>query len=116
MSARRRLTIIICLVSLLAGGCIQIPEDLVLLPTGTTFVVRGTAAVIDSGGPCPVWFGENGITYHLFQDPQLDNDIYDVVTTPGTTSRLVVATRADLLVSCQTGTIVEVQDVLEIVE
>lgn len=102
--------------TLLASGCIQVPDELGFLPTGTPFTIRGTAAIIDNGGPCPVWIGENGITYHLFQDPLLDNAVYDIVTTPGTTSRLVVATRSDLVVTCQVGTIIQVQDVLEIVE
>jgi len=98
------------------GGCIDLPEDLTLLPTGTPFVVTGTAAIVDNEGPCPVWIAENGVTYHLFQDPLLENELFDSVTTPGTTSRLVVATRADLDVTCQIGTIVQVQDVLEILE
>ena len=99
-------------------GCIDLalnaPET--LLPIGTAFVVKGTAAVIDNAGPCLIWEGENGITYHLFQDPRVENETFDRITTPGVTSRLEIAVRNDLEVICQVGRIVEVQDVLEIVE
>lgn len=102
------------------AGCIDInvPDEFSLLPVGTSFVMRGTAAVVDdpTGLPCLVWVGENGITYVLFQDMRLENDIFDRVTAPGTTSRLQLATRSDLEVSCQIGTIAEVEDVLEIVD
>ena len=100
---------------LLTAGCIDL-SGATLLPVGTPFVVTGTATVIDTGEPCLVWLGDNGVTYHLFQDPLLQNESFDVITEPGTTSRLVVVTRTDLEVGCETGTIVEVQEVLEIVE
>lgn len=87
-----------------------------LFPVGTSFVVRGTADRIDTAqGSCLVFLGENGVTYHLFQSPRIDNDEFDLVTTPGVTSRLEIATRSDLIVDCQVGTIVEVQNILEIV-
>ncbi|MBU0718763.1 MAG: hypothetical protein KJ749_10980 [Planctomycetes bacterium] len=99
-------------------GCIsvELPAELSLTAQGVSFVVSGTAAVVDSEGPCLVWMGENGRTYHLFQSPGLDNESFDRVTTPGVTSRLEIATRDDLEVACMIGTVVEVQDVLEIVE
>ncbi len=102
----------------LAPGCIDIsvPIAPTLFPTGTSFVVRGTMTVEDRDGPCLVWVGNNGVKYHLFQDPRVSNEAYDSVATPGTTSRLVLATRDDLVVDCQVGSIVEVQDILEIVE
>lgn len=95
-----------------AGGCVEFSVG----AAGVPFVVQGTATVIEFRGPCAVWVGDNGLTYHLFQSRFLDNELFDRVTTPGTTSRLVIATRTDLEVSCQTGTIVEVQDVLEILD
>ena len=99
-------------------GCIDLalnaPET--LLPVGTPFVLKGTAAVIDNDGPCLIWEGENGVTYHLFQDPRVENETFDRVTTPGVTSRLEIAIRNDLEVVCQIGRVAEVQDVLEIVE
>jgi hypothetical protein len=79
-------------------------------------VVSGTATIIDNGGPCRAWVGDNGITYHLFQDPLLDNNLFDRIIEPGTVSRLVLAERSDLQLTCATGVKVEVQDVLEIVE
>jgi hypothetical protein len=54
--------------------------------------------------------------YHLFQDPLLDNDTFDRVTEPGTSSRLVLAARSDLELACQLGTIAQVMDILEIME
>ncbi|MCB9850370.1 MAG: hypothetical protein H6817_06660 [Phycisphaerales bacterium] len=87
-----------------------------LFPIGTAFVVSGTADLVDTeDGACPVWLGDNGVTYHLFQNPRVDNADYDQITTPGVTSRLELATRTDLVIDCQVGTIVEVQNVLEIV-
>ena len=105
-----------CTLLLLSGaGCIDLSADS-LLPVGTPFVVSGTAALVDSNGPCLVWLGENGITYHLFQDVRLPNETFDQITTPGVTSRLELAVRTDLQVACQVGSTAEVQDVLEIVE
>ena len=87
-----------------------------LFPTGTSFVVRGTADRIETqAGSCLVFLGENGATYHLFQSPRVDNDEFDLITTPGVTSRLELATRSDLFVDCKVGTIVEVQNILEVV-
>ena len=99
-------------------SCVDLGEaQQALLPGGAPFVVRGTATIVEvSGAPCLVWIGENGVTYHLFQDPLLDNESFDRITTPDTTSRLVIATRSDLVVACQVGTVVEVQEVLEIIE
>ncbi len=91
-------------------------ESLFPSPTGTPFIIRGTADIIDNGGPCPIWRGDNGVTYHLFQNPLLDNETFDRITTQGTTSRLQLSTRNDLVVDCQVGTIVEVDAALEIVE
>lgn len=111
-------TTLVLTVALLLAGCINIslPGEETLFVKGEPFVARGTMAVADVGGPCPVWIGQNGITYHLFQGVYLDNDDFDRVTTPGVTSRLELATRGDLKVDCAIGTIVEVLSVLEIVE
>ncbi len=103
------------LLSFAVSGCIDINTPETLLPLGTPFVVRGTSAVIDNNGPCLVWLGENGVTYHLFQDIVLPNETFDQVITPGVTSRLELAIRTDLVVACQVGTIAEVRDALEIV-
>ena len=99
-------------------ACVDIsfPVDVALLDSVSPFVVRGTATVVDHDGPCPAWIGDNGVTYHLFQDPQLDNELFDRVTEPGTVSRLVLAERSDLELACRFGVLVEVQDVLEIIE
>jgi hypothetical protein len=60
--------------------------------------------------------GENGTTYHLFQGADVSSEDFDRVTVPGTISRLVIAPRDDLEVAWQTGTIVEVRRVLEILD
>jgi len=88
-----------------------------LFPTGTAFVLSGTADLIETPeGECLAWLGENGIVYHLFQGALVDNEEYDAVTTPGVTSRLEIAIRTDRVVTCFVGAIVQVQDILEIVE
>jgi hypothetical protein len=99
-----------------AGSCtINFAAD-TLFPTGTPFVLRGTADLAEyNGGTCLVWLGENGATYHLFQNSRVTNDDFDMITTPGVTARLELARRTDLFVDCPLGTIVEVQNVLEIV-
>ena len=114
---------IACVATLAPIGCftinepdLAVPIDLGVLGSSSQFVVRGTAAVADNDGPCPIWVGENGATYHLFQAPHLDNETFDYITTAGTTSRLVLAIRNDIQLACQFGTIAEVQSILEVVE
>ena len=109
----------ICMLSvlILTWSCsvsFSIPEG--LLASGSPFVVSGTSTLVDNNGPCLVWIGENGITYHLFQGSTVENETFDRISTPGVTSRLLLSKRTDLEVSCLMGTIVEVEDVLEILE
>ncbi len=112
-----RLGLQILAVGVLAGCTIQIPSAESLFPVGTPFVLSGTSTISSTfSGPCPVWIGDNGITYYLFQDAKLDNTLFDRVTTPGVTSRLKLVVRTDLEASCHNGPFVEVLDVLEIVE
>jgi hypothetical protein len=86
-----------------------------LFPPGA-FVIRGRMdEATGMGMDCPVFRAETGINYHLFQTEAVENDVYDAVTTPGAVSRLVVQERSDLEIACQIGTIVEVQDVLELI-
>ena len=115
----------ICVLALggLVGACVDVappelnvPVDFTLFGGGNSFVVRGTGGVVDNNGPCPVWFGENGVTYHLSQNPRLENEIFDRVSAPGITSRLVLVVREDLEFECAFGRTVEVVDVLEVVE
>lgn len=101
-----------------AGGCGSL-EDLTgtVLVRGEPFVVSGTFAIIDRNGRnCPVWYGDNGVSYHLFQSPRVPNDDFDRATVPGVRSRLEIAPRNDLFLDCQVGTIVEVQRVLQVVD
>ena len=117
MRARVALLLLGLLPALCAIGCsvnAQLLPD-TFISTGTPFVVKGTATVLDNNGPCLAWIGENGITYHLFQTSSVDNATFDRITTPGVTSRLHLATRNDLEVACKVGTIVEVLSVLEVV-
>lgn len=106
----------VALASLLVGaGCtFEIPGQDTLFVRGEPFVMRGTAVTLDVDGPCRVWIGDNGITYHLFQSVRLANEDFDRVVSPGVTARLQLATRNDLKVDCQTGDIVEVERVLDI--
>jgi len=110
-------TIRLLLLGVAAGscGCISINAPDTLIPTGGPFVLTGTSEVIDRNGPCLVWQGDNGITYHLFQDPMLDSGLFDQVTTPGVTSRLELSVRTDLDVACRVGPTAEVMDVLDVI-
>jgi hypothetical protein len=86
-----------------------------LFPPGA-FVIRGRMDEATGYGiDCPVFRAETGINYQLFQTEAVENDVYDAVTTPGAISRLLVQERSDLEIACQIGTIVEVQDVLELI-
>jgi len=115
---RSRALAVALLIFTCAGSCtfnLDLATD-ALFPTGTPFVMRGTADLLQSpDGACLIWRGENGVTYHLFQSSRVTNADFDNVTTPGVTSRIEIATRTDLVVDCRIGTIVEVQNVLEIV-
>ena len=97
-------------------GCVDVNVPETLLPVGTSFVAKGTAAIVDNDGPCLIWLAENGLAYYLYQDPSVDNDTFDRVTTPGANSRIEIAIRTDLIAPCLVDAIVEVQDVLEIVD
>lgn len=82
----------------------------------SSFVIRGQMEVEQGArGPCPVFLAETGLIYHLFQHPDLANEEFDSVTTPGAISRLEVRVRNDLQTACRIGTTVEVLDVLELV-
>lgn len=108
----------LCAVLIGTTSCITVdlPEQISLLPVETSFVLKGTSAIVEGEVPCLVWYGENGLVYHLFQSPRVDNATYDRVVTPGVTSRLELAKRNDLQVVCAQGAVLEVQNVLEIVE
>ena len=95
---------------------VNVPVDLAIFGSENSFVVRGTADIVDNKGPCPVWFGENGVTYHLFQSPHLDNEVFDRISAAGISSRLVLVVREDLEFACAFGRTAEVVDVLEVVE
>jgi hypothetical protein len=100
----------------LASGC----SDFLGLAnlTATPFILSGTMAVEDRGGPCPAWLGENGVKYYLFQGDRLTNDEFDRIRVDGVTSRLEIKVRTDLVVECASprAEIVEVQRVLEILD
>ena len=86
-----------------------------LLPPGS-FVIRGQMQEPEGAlESCRVFLADTGIRYHLFQEPDLDNDLFDAVTTPGAISRLEVQARPDIELTCHIGTIVEVRDVLELI-
>ncbi len=114
-------TVILLLLPFACVACIEVatPEidfSVALLGDSGSFVVSGTAALEDQDGPCPVWYGDNGFTYHLFQSPRLDNELFDQVTSPGTTARLVLVVRNDLELACAFGRTAEVIDVLSVAD
>jgi hypothetical protein len=112
----RTIALLACLLLVGLAGCIDLNLNILdtLFPQGAEYVVSGTSAVVDDGGPCRVWFGDDGRTYYLFQTTRLENDLFDEVITPGATARLVISTRSDLEAPCGVDAIVEVQEVLEI--
>lgn len=116
--SRRRLLMIPVFLAITPAGCISVdlPEEVTLLPIGTSFVVKGTATMLGNGEPCLAWLGDNGVVYHLFQGRRVNNEDFDLVATPGVRSRLEIATRKDLVLDCATGTLVEVESILEIIE
>jgi len=95
---------------------INVPFELTAFGGDSGFVMTGTASVADQNGPCPVWLGDNGVVYHLFQSPSLANDVFDQIVSVGTTSRLVLSVRTDLELDCAFGRTATVLDVLEIQE
>lgn len=102
-----------CIVTLLlVQGC----DASAFFVVGTPFVVQGTMTVSSHSGSCLIWKGDNGETYYLYQDPLLDSNTFDQITTPGVTSRLVVVTRSDLTSPCTVDEVVQVQEVIEIVQ
>lgn len=114
-AARRGVLVGLLIAAGLVPACIDLsvnlPETL-FGGGGSSFVVSGRAAV--ASGSCPVWIGDNGVTYHLFQDPRVANEAFDAITTQGTRSRLELSIRTDLEIDCRVGPTAEVQNVLEI--
>lgn len=112
-----RISLACAMVPLLGGGCPSLSDATSsLFVRGEPFVISGTAGVINNNGPCKVWYGDNGISYHLFQGARVLNEDFDRANVPGVRSRLEIATRNDLTLTCKVGTIVEVQRVLEVVD
>ncbi len=117
--AGRRCTGAVCagLALVTLSACINldvnVPDNLLGIGGGS-FVISGQAGVSSGSQSCPVWIGDNGVTYHLFQDPRVSNEAFDAITTPGTRSRLELAIRDDLELTCRVGQTVEVENVLEI--
>jgi hypothetical protein len=109
----RFLTLTLLLV-LIGCSSFEVPGNEQLFPRGAPFVVKGTAGLVFSNRPCPVWYGDNGVSYHLFQGQRVDNDEFDLVVTPGVRSRLEIAVRTDIFLDCQVGVIAEVENILEI--
>jgi hypothetical protein len=86
------------------------------LPSGP-FLLKGTFMQIDRFGqpPCFAWEGDNGIFYHLFQNVNLDDDLFDMATTVNVRSRLLIEIRSDLQVTCELGPVVEVLEVRDFI-
>ena len=77
--------------------------------------LEGVAETVENNGSCAIWLADDGRVFVLFQDPRLPNDDFDIVTTPGTRSRLVLDLRSALGDRCREDAIAAVIDrVLEI--
>ncbi len=106
----------ILLLSVSQTSCINLnlPEEVSLLPFGTSFVVQGVARAHEPD-TCYLWDADIGQTLVLFQDADIPNVDFDLVKAAGTRSRLMVRVRDDLDPLCDDGdVVVEVEEVLEI--
>ena len=102
---------------LLPVSCGSLLSTSTFFTNGDSFIDQGTFQM-QSGflsAPCPVWVDTSGITYHLFQGPNISNADFDAITTPNTTSRLKIHTRSDLKIGCGSGPAVEVDAVIEVI-
>jgi len=85
-------------------------------PVNEPFLMTGTFRINTpfGGAPCRVWEGDNSVTYHLFQNIDLDSTRFDIATTEGTRARLLLQERSDLEVGCEMGPVVVVLEVRDI--
>ncbi len=116
-----RLLIVALCVAPLAACSVNLPE--IPIPgvpndgaVNEPFLMTGTFQINTpfGGSPCRVWEGDNSVTYHLFQDIDLDSTRFDIATTEGTRSRLLLQQRSDLEVGCEMGPVVVVLEVRDI--
>ncbi len=118
MRAGRGILVIMC--ALAAGsGCLNItlPSQISasLLPPDTSFIINGTAQAATDATTFPVWLGEDGQAFVLFQTLDIKNDDFDAVLVPGARSRLQLQVRNDLAPLCQADVVpVEVIRILRI--
>ena len=117
---RRWQTILITLCAMAAGGgCINVtlPSQVSasLLPADTSFVINGQAEAAVDSSTFPVWRGEDGQAFVLFQTLDVKNADFDAVMTPGALARIQVQVRNDLAPLCQPDVVpVEVLKVLQL--
>lgn len=115
--------IVTCFIALICGlmaggGClsINVPSEVSasLLPPDTSFIIKGQAQAAEPG-QFPVWLAEDNQGFALFQTTNISNDDFDALTTAGSTGRIQVSVRNDLVPLCRPDVIpVEVLKVLEI--
>ncbi len=101
------------------SGCVTItlPEQISasLLPADTSFILNGKAEAALDAYTLPVWRGEDGQGFVLFQTVDLKNSDFNKIVTPGNTSRLLLVVRNDLAPLCQADVVpVEVKKILQI--
>jgi hypothetical protein len=117
---RRWQTVLMVVCAMAAGsGCINItlPSQISasLLPPDTSFVINGQAEAAVDSSTFPVWRGEDGQGFVLFQTLDVTNAHFDSVMTPGARARIQVQVRNDLAPLCQPDVVpVEVLKVLQI--
>jgi hypothetical protein len=111
--------VVIGFAMVLGSGCVSIalPQSVTasLLPADTSFIMKGQAEAVETPNTFPVWRGEDGQAFVLFQTTDITNDDFDTITTPGAQSRLQLSVRNDLAPLCQPDvTPVEIEQILEI--
>jgi hypothetical protein len=112
----RQIVVLVALAAVSLAGCGTAISNLITLDEA--FIVKGTAEMKTAFavGPCLAWVDTSGAVYQLFQGTNVSNAEFDLVTTPGVTSRLQLTVRSDLIVGCSVGTTAVVDAVLEVIQ
>lgn len=79
------------------------------------YIVGGVMEVDAETRPCSLFREDSGVTYLLFQGTRMTNEDFDTLFQDGAWVRLEINRRNGLLTNCGGGTIVEVQEVLELI-
>ncbi len=97
------------------AGCIDLPEDSIQAALEGPYIVGGVMQVNAETRPCSLFLEDSGVPYLLFQGTSMTNEDFDSLFQDGARMRLEINRRSSLLTACEGGTIVEVQEILELI-